>query len=555
MGAESVLVDVNRKLLKVMQKNIQTAVERVWAASARGVRFIGMSENQITPRKEGDSKPEQPKNIIGHQVMSMNQFSTRYRSYLAHLFPVNDGHKEERLEELLGQLRTDLWVLIEFPYTDKLYRDTYYHFYSARHQTFPRECIRVMLFEKEVKIDQFLGNSEIEKVQELFLGYFVLRPIKSRVLGRSMINPQAFSNKNFLTCLSRGYISMLGNSFQVDAYPHSTQDGLAISCAETSLWSVMEYFGNRYPEYNSILPSAIYDLLRSTYSQRSVPSNGLTAAQISTALRRLKFGTRIYAIDKARKRENEILNIISTYVESGIPVIIIVEGEEFGAHALALIGHESLDEAKLRALVMASQGPCDSADIEKDFVCSDDNRPVYQKLKLKAPLSHYTDTKFHNGKIGQIIVPLYERIYLDAIKARKLANRILDHKTLGYKSDNQVSRLFLTSSRSLKRWLQKNLDLPPKLRNYLLRIHLPRFVWLAEYATKENYLQARADSLVCLDATGDDATESLLFARYPNFTLWLNSTTGKHDRINIPSPAIRVYQNNLKGEWNGWKST
>jgi hypothetical protein len=515
-----------------------------------------MGENQEFKTKEKEEpKPEPPKNIVRHQVLPLTTFSKEYRSFLTHLFPVNDAHKEERLEELLRQLRIDIWVLIEFPYTDKLYRDTYYHFYSARHQTFPRECIRVLLFEKEVTIDLFLGNPQIDKVQEAFLGYFVLRPIKSRVLGRSMINPRAFSNRKFLTCLSRGYISVLGNMFPVDAYPHSTQDGLAISCAETSLWSVMEYFSNRYSEYNSILPSAIYDLLRSTYSQRSVPSNGLTAAQISTALRRLKFGTRIYAIDKARKREREILNITSTYVESGIPVIIIVEGEEFGAHALVLIGHEELGEEKLRSLVMANDGPCDSADFEKDFICSDDNRPIYQRLKLQKPLSHYTDARFHNGKICQIIVPLYERIYLDAIKARKLANRILEHKTLGYKVENQVSRLFLTSSRSLKRWLQKNEDLPEKLRNYLLRMHLPRFVWLAEYATKENYLQRRADSLVCLDATGDDSTESLLFARYPKVTLWLNSTTGKHDRINIPSPAIRVYQNNLKGEWNRWKST
>ena len=83
--------------------------------------------------------------------------------------------------------------------------------------------------------------------------------------------------------------------FEVKGFPHSSQDAETISCAETTLWALMEYFGNKYPEYRPVLPSDIIKTLKQVSSERQVPSKGLNIQQMSFALKEYGFGTRIYS--------------------------------------------------------------------------------------------------------------------------------------------------------------------------------------------------------------------------------------------------------------------
>src|SRR5690606_28961595 len=125
-----------------------------------------------------------------------------------------------------------------------------------------------------------------------------------------------------------------GVKLDVDGFPHSSQDGETIKCAETTIWTLMEYFGNKYPEYKPSLPAKIHHALERFSYQRQLPSNGLTMDQISFALKEFGFGTRVYSYDAYRESLHEI---VDSYVESGIPVILGLQSGSIG-HVIIAIG-------------------------------------------------------------------------------------------------------------------------------------------------------------------------------------------------------------------------
>lgn len=413
-----------------------------------------------------------------YQITTVKELKTEISSILA-IFGINAKNEElAKLQKLLNELKDDLKCFIEFPYTDKLYRDSYYFYFSAKFQPYSRDTIRVSLFESEFTEAVFIDETEA-RIQSLFLGFFILRPIPGKYLGRTMISPRAFRQNHFVSCLARERISLAGINLYVDAFPHSSQDTSTISCAETSIWMVMEYFSHRYPEYAPVLPSKIHQILMDTYRQRSLPSNGLTAIQISSALRTLGFGTVMYT--KNSENPKELLQVIATYIESGIPTIVATRSPKQAGHALVAIGHAEKKDQSPMQRIADHNGIFDTADLEYDIVLSDDNRPVYTLASLAKPLLSYSGEDLPKSTIEAAIVPLYPKIFLEARGARKLFEEIFKHRGFGYQCDNKTGlyrRVFLTSSRSYKNWVRREKIFDDGLRSVILRTDLPKFIWL-----------------------------------------------------------------------------
>lgn len=52
----------------------------------------------------------------------------------------------QRIENLLENLKDNLYLYIEYPYIDSHYRDTYYFYYSTKFRNYERNCVRVHIF-------------------------------------------------------------------------------------------------------------------------------------------------------------------------------------------------------------------------------------------------------------------------------------------------------------------------------------------------------------------------------------------------------------------------
>lgn len=464
-------------------------------------------------------------------------------------FPDVGKELQECFKNMISDLRDDLWCYIENPYVDRIYRDAYYNFYSSKLEDYNRNCLRISFFNQEIRQEMFFSKDGHDTLRKFFVGFTVLRLLPcSKNPGRTALSPRALKKRDFICELAPIAASVGGAKMQVEAFPFSSQDGECMTCAETSIWAVMEYYGNKYPEVKLVLPSEIHKAFQHT--TRVLPSEGLTVLEIASALTTFGFGTYLYSrkvdpsgaedpIDAEVFRRN-----LFYYIESGIPIVVGLKGEKIG-HAVVAIGHEEISFAEMLKqlhedlLPKSTSGIVDSADLRRKLVFIDDNYPPYQSSYFEKPCAYYTDKRFSDCTIDHFVVPLNHRIYLDARKASSLLSEVIEHPAFGWKNLSTkkttpvIKRIFLTLSNSYKSYvLQSNMHV--KLKQALQGLLLPKFIWIAELSTPDIYSDGKACGLVLLDATGSYRVESIKMLLYPGVT-------------DFDYGNFQIYRNNLKG--------
>lgn len=461
---------------------------------------------------------------------------------------------EAKISGLFEELIDTLYVVIETPYVDKFYRDSYYTYFASKHKEYKRDCIRLSLFQDGITQDHFRNLGLFKQLQKYFLGYIILRPTVPNIIGRSIISQHCLKDKNMLICSYKSNILINGVKLEIDGFPHSSQDGESITCSETTIWGLMEYFGNRYPDYRPIAISGIIEVLSKYSKKRMLPSSGLTVDQISYAIKEFGFGTYIYSREGAY--EDKIEQVISIYIESGIPVLAILENDEL-AHAILVVGYEK--EARIdfntqtkRTLSFSDVDVAyiDYSDVERKYVIQDDNLKPLRKILLSKPDKPYLDVEqeeWKDVKIDSIVVPLYKRIYLEAEMAKQLALNVLNDADLGYKFEPDfIFRFYLTSSRSFKYHIAKLDDIEGKIADELILQRMPKFIWVAEIYKKDDYKRNLASGLIVIDATeaSENVKDAVLAGLYPDRCIFKSG----RDFVVLSQEFKNYYrfQNNLK---------
>ncbi len=426
------------------------------------------------------------------------------------------------ISDFFKELIDQLAVCIEYPYVDKVYRDSYYNYFASKHREYSRDSIRVSFFNRPVEPKHFRSKEYKDYLQKAFMGYFVLRPTLPRVIGRTLINKEVLRKHDFVVCQSPGSVLINGVKLTAHGFPFSSQDTESITCAETSVWAIMEYFGNRYPEYRPTLPSNVLSVLNRNSNQRMLPSSGLTVEQISFALKEFGFGTYIYSREEFKL---DFDNIIATYVESGIPIVATLHNKKVG-HAILIVGHENDGHVKTiykRKLKIKRKevSYTDYGDIKKKYVVQDDNLTPYKLIGLRNPAEHYAgwNDDFKGCTIDSVVVPLYSKIYLEAEVAKRLALNIISDPEYGWTPpSNFIFRFFLTSSRSFKNHLANIAGIDEELQNILMLVKMPKFIWCGEIYTKSGFPLNQVRGIIVLDATeaSENEEDALIFACYPD---------------------------------------
>ena len=193
---------------------------------------------------------------------------------------ITADNKTTKLEKkYFSVLIPNLAVVVEYPYVDKVYRNSYYRYYSGKAKQVSRDCIRLSFF---IDTDpSIVGNPMIHEIwEQQYRGFMILRPTELNIVGRNAISPDIYVENNFFICKTEIPASVNGLKVEVEAFPASSQDSETMVCAETAVWATMEYFGNRYAEYSPVRPSHIIKLLKNQSFSRQLPSSGLTSEQI-----------------------------------------------------------------------------------------------------------------------------------------------------------------------------------------------------------------------------------------------------------------------------------
>lgn len=467
------------------------------------------------------------------------------------------------LQRHIDQLKDSISIFVEFPYVDKVYRDSYYKYFSSKLGEYSRDCIRLSFFDGEIDDQDFKNKNKQKVLQSNFRGFMVLRPTIRNIIGRSIISPKALKSNHFISCSAKFPTTVNYVKFEIEGFPHSSQDTETISCAETTLWAVMEYFGYKYAEYKPVLPSKIIEVLRGVSTERQIPSRGLNINQITYALRELGFGTRLYSL--AQFGQDEFTRLFSCYVESGIPLIVAIDNFKEGGsngHAILCIGHNevipdlvdhlSVSMKNGKEIVIGEKAEqiffYDNDDVIKKFVFVDDNMPVYQQLLFQNPAGGYLDSSMRTCKISHFIAPLYPKIYLEAFEAKNFCISFLLNYFEIPDDFELYLRFFLTSSRSFKDSLNYNDSFDSEIKQLILERPMPKFLWIGEISNKELIKQKEATGLILIDATEANTSylKPLILGVFLNRLVSIDSDTKILNEKIISLQKFRIFTNNLK---------
>lgn len=456
---------------------------------------------------------------------------------------VNDlahvGDFVKKINDQLVTLRQDLTMIVETEYVDAVYRDSYYAYFSTKLKSYRRFCVRLSFFESIFSsADDFFTLDE-KTIQNNYLGFMIIRPL-GQCIGRNAISPLAKNvpANTIKMCLADIHSTCLGVKLHVKAFPHSSQDGEYMTCAETTTWAMGEYFGNKYALYKPLLPSVLLESLRLHAVERLVPSQGLSVQQISMALSQQGFGCKMYSQSNPRFKE-----LFTCYVESGLPLAVAVEGRNIG-HAIVCIGRKEkcLTNPLATKSILGVNYMVWNESVD-DFVFNDDNMPCYQIYSFHNPTPY-----FGSVKISHFIVPLHKKIYMSAEQAIDIANFFVAKDFMS--PAGSVIRTFLTSSRSYREYIFRNSDFSVPLKMAYLRIDLPKFIWVTEVSSKLDFDTGKSNSLILLDATSTltsgDPFASLIFKQNQNkITIYDKKSRNLQNLVVSLPPNFESYNGNL----------
>ena len=197
---------------------------------------------------------------------------------------------------------------------------------------------------------------------------------------------------------------------------------------------------------------------------------------------------------------------MACYIESGVPLAVALTNDKLG-HAVVCLGTEKIDKHEVikHPVTIGSKTVYSWNDTlaNANFVFNDDNMPCYQMATLAKPAVNYINlglAKWQNVKVSQFIAPLYHKVYLEADTAIALSEQIISSVIPG--GNGLVMRTLLTSSRTFREHITKMTTLGNNHRLALLGIPMPKFVWVTELSTPDEFYNNQVSTLLLLDATG-----------------------------------------------------
>lgn len=462
----------------------------------------------------------------------------------------------DTLSKIIKNTKTKTITLVLEPYyVDRVYRDSYYFYYSGKHFSYNRFCKRICVFDGEIQLDFFSCTSEY--LSERFIGSIVIRPIPNYSIGRTLLNPRyIISDDSCKNRLAHYVITVYGKRLKIDAFPYSMQDGETTSCAETTILNLLDYYSCSYPEYSYLLPSQINAIAEKNSYQRRMPTSGISYEVISKIFCDAGFYPRLYSSSQMSK--TKLKKILYYYIESGIPVALGLKINNQNRHSVICIGHSTNYNNIGTELACTYNNTtetalwtCDLSETVNKYCIMDDNKPPYSLCKCYEDTNKYNNRssslKLENFEIECMMVPLYKRMILEATDAYDICMTILTHHKAGIKSEqlknilkdiNSCTKnmlnienigtidepllihLFMASSKTFRKNRDKqfNKNNNIEVRNLYNITMFPKFIWVCELSTVSLIKNNLIFGEIIIDATSaaDSKANSSIIIHYPH---------------------------------------
>lgn len=411
------------------------------------------------------------------------------------LFRFSRDFKEKVLNRIGVLFDAANHIIIEENYVEREWKEMIarHYLHSAYANALREKVIRVHFLEQE------------EFCDENYLGYITLRPIEELAISLSFIYI------NWKKCFWHGETSYvmtyekevhyMGKTLKIDTYPFFSQDSIVTCCADANLIMLTKYFANRYKN----VPISSMELIsRNSGNRHSFPKK-IGSALLENMLEELNIPYRVQRFKNVKCYKDEswdrVQKNIDTYIESGLPVILGLEG-----HVVQLIGHLGMENGEQKKYIVYD----DSGHLEKISVFDireSCNRFLYT-LSVKELRDYFAGCQ--NGRDSFfILTPEHERVYIDFERYQLfLAEYLYQYAVLDKKgsivcqmfdeesnlSEEVALRNILVDNSILKSFVkgQKN-DIQRDCIEELLKKDLPHFLWYTEIEVGDDIVCTFAD--------------------------------------------------------------
>ena len=477
------------------------------------------------------AKAVSPEHIAVHIVRSPQEV-TEFLTAI-HVHEISEV-SFSKLTGIFTLLSLPVTVLCEERYEDEVYRDTYYAYFARKFSRFDRDCKRLSFFEGVLKPEAFCdyGAAAENLLRERFRGVFVFKPTRYGVIGRTFLAPEKLRLPTCYLRTASFSFFVLGHRLSLECFPYSSQDTETMTCAEITIWSIMEYFGTAFSGFRTALPSQITAELEKHSYERALPSRGSEYSWMSAIFKTFGFAPRLYdrrAFADDEKQRREFKKLFHYYVESGIPVAVGIRGKKRGEelrHSVVCIGHGAR-KRQIQAPEVCYMGNetvypyIDSAFLYESYVLMDDNQAPYQVASL-GNLDGWAVSE-----VNTFVAPLYPQVFLEAGDVSALISAVFTDDCMGIaglvpefgervdQNNPLILRVFLAQSGEYQGFRAKNAETLGTAAFYG-SLRLPPYVWAAEISTYAAYQSGKIYGEIVIDATAgrSDQLDSLIMIRY-----------------------------------------
>lgn len=441
-----------------------------------------------------------------------------------------DGQVIFRLKKFIGT-KCDT-IIIEYPYYDSDYLSTYYNHYSQKFRKYPKECCRLHL-----------------EAHHQYYGYITLRPTPSGTkMGKTYIDPRLLLDQDKDAYLMCGffYAHMYGQEKRIRCFPWKTQQTDISCCAHTALWTVMRYFGNQYKNYADTTIGSIAEKVKNDWG-RKTPTLGLNPVQISDLLKEYGFSPLI--IGGTEPGYRVFIDEILAYVESGLPMVGFLQPRK---HAISIIGHgeihyEILDDREMvEQLADSETGLIPSARLIQSVYVMDDGRFPYRAVPVGLP-DKGCDVDYGANELRYAVVPLYSRMQLTYRDVYYRMTAWVKAEVMRWERPG-VCRIYITSANSLRQKAQESGTMPQILKDVILTLSLPKFVWCVDLAGIDNYKRGLTSGRIIIDTTAATWESEPWIMRHDGTTIQYKDYDADSNEIctvETDIPPYKIYENNL----------
>lgn len=430
-----------------------------------------------------------------------------------------DGAPLTRVLEL-AQEHGVVAIVIERRYIDADYRSEHAAFYSTTFRRYPSVCHRLHFFKSDVADD--LTN--LESLNDAYVGYSVMRPLRHAPVGKTMMAaPPELATGTF--CSTSETVHLFGASLTARGMPFISQDAQFLRCAHAAQWMVLRHSSLRYDTPKWLTADVQAAALGGVVVGRQVPSEGLSFHQMLVSLDRLGLSPGRLPLPRSRADSRaaghlSLPGVLCRHVNSQFPVIVVSD-----SHAWVVVGY-----------TVSGTGPMHD---RITFYRHDDAAGPY--IKVPDP---WNEPNAAHTPWALALTPLQRKCYVTAERAELLGSLWLHASADQMKTRvpeaaalhgaDVTFRTYAVPSWEFKRSLAR-IPVGEVAEMYRLA-HLPRFIWVVEALDRDALESGKPDVVlgeVLVDATAnhvgthDDLT-SMIALHVAGFAV---SQSADHERV------------------------